>query len=129
MRTPIKYYDKLFEIYGTDRAAGKHAESAKEKVKRWEKNKETIDLNDDDGFQIFEVEWNDGQHTPHSTNYSMGYSPEIGASNQSNGFHGISSRGAKRKSPLNDLIETDLEKDEYGYPRVDRCYEGWELLL
>ncbi|KAL4317121.1 hypothetical protein AHAS_Ahas15G0353400 [Arachis hypogaea] len=33
MRTSIKHYDKLFEIYGTDRTTGKYAESAKEKVK------------------------------------------------------------------------------------------------
>ena len=50
MHTPIKHYDKLFEIYGTYRATRKHAESAKEKVKRWDKNKETIDLNGDDGY-------------------------------------------------------------------------------
>ncbi|RYR07504.1 hypothetical protein Ahy_B05g074866 [Arachis hypogaea] len=31
MRTPIKHYNKLFEIYGTDRTTGKHAESAKKK--------------------------------------------------------------------------------------------------
>ncbi|KAL4288377.1 hypothetical protein AHAS_Ahas19G0280100 [Arachis hypogaea] len=31
MRTPIKHYDKLFEIYGTDRATEKYAESVKER--------------------------------------------------------------------------------------------------
>ena len=50
MCTPIKHYDKLFEVYGIDKATGKHVESAKEKVKRWDKNKETIDLNGDDGY-------------------------------------------------------------------------------
>ena len=70
-----------FLRYVVQTAMRKHVESAKEKVKRWQKNKETIDLNDDDSYQNFEAEWNDGQHTPHSTNYSMGYSPKFGVSN------------------------------------------------
>ncbi|RYR73058.1 hypothetical protein Ahy_A02g007344 isoform A [Arachis hypogaea] len=34
MHTPIKHYDKLFEIYSTNRATEKHAKGVKEKVKR-----------------------------------------------------------------------------------------------
>ncbi|KAL4301393.1 hypothetical protein AHAS_Ahas17G0296400 [Arachis hypogaea] len=74
MRTPIKHYDKLFEIYGTDRTTEKHAESAKEKVKRWEKNKETINLNDDDSFLNMEEEWNEDPITPHATSFTIGHS-------------------------------------------------------
>ncbi|KAL6529689.1 hypothetical protein OROGR_015312 [Orobanche gracilis] len=40
----IKNYDILEELYGADRATGKHAKTAKQRLKNWEK--ETIDLND-----------------------------------------------------------------------------------
>ncbi|KAL4370168.1 hypothetical protein AHAS_Ahas06G0038800 [Arachis hypogaea] len=54
MRTPIKHYDKLFEIYGTDRATEKHAKKD---------------------------EWNNELITPNATSFIMGHSPEIGLSN------------------------------------------------
>ncbi|RYR52509.1 hypothetical protein Ahy_A06g027421 [Arachis hypogaea] len=63
MRTPIKHYDKLFEIYGTDRATEKHAKS--------EKHKETINLNDDDSFLNIEDEWNNELITPNATSFIM----------------------------------------------------------
>ncbi|XLT65165.1 hypothetical protein HN873_021604, partial [Arachis hypogaea] len=109
MHTPIKHYDKLFEIYGTDRATGKHAESAKEKVKRWEKNKEKFNLNDDDSFLNMEEEWNEDPVTPHATSFTMGHSPEIGLSNQSTGSQGTSSRGTKRKTTMSDKLESEME--------------------
>ncbi|XLT79012.1 hypothetical protein HN873_000765, partial [Arachis hypogaea] len=109
MRTPIKHYDKLFEIYGTDRATGKHAESAKEKVKRWEKSKEKINLNDDESFLNMEEEWNEDPITPHATSFTMGHSPEIGLSNQSTGSQGTSSRGTKHKTTMSDKLESEME--------------------
>ncbi|QHN83866.1 L10-interacting MYB domain-containing protein [Arachis hypogaea] len=109
MRTPIKHYDKLFEIYGTDKATEKHAESAKEKVKRWEKSKEKINLNDDESFLNMEEEWNEDPITPHATSFTMGHSPEIGLSNQSAGSQGTSSRGTKRKTTMSDKLESEME--------------------
>ncbi|RYQ93402.1 hypothetical protein Ahy_B09g099681 [Arachis hypogaea] len=109
MRTPIKHYDKLFEIYGTHRATGKYAESAKEKVKRWEKNKEIINMNDDDSFLNMEEEWNEDPITPHATSFTMGHSPEIGLSNQSTGSQGTLSRGTKRKTTMSDKLESEME--------------------
>ncbi|KAL4292625.1 hypothetical protein AHAS_Ahas18G0046800 [Arachis hypogaea] len=94
MHTPIKHYDKLFEIYGTDRAIEKHAKSAKEKVK---------------SLLNMEEEWHDEPITPHATSFTMDYSPEIGLSNQSTGSHGTSSRGTKRKTTMSDKLESKME--------------------
>ena len=44
----------------------------------------------------------------------MGYSSEIDISNQSNGSRGTTSRGAKRKAPMNDLIESGMERMSIG---------------
>ncbi|QHN87447.1 uncharacterized protein DS421_16g555170 [Arachis hypogaea] len=114
MRTPIKHYDKLFEIYGTDRTTEKHAESAKEKVKRWKKHKETINLNDDNSFLNMEEEWNDEPITPRATSFTMGHSPEIGLSNQSTSSQGTSSRGTKRKTTMSDKLESEMERMSQG---------------
>ncbi|XLR11078.1 hypothetical protein S83_039016, partial [Arachis hypogaea] len=53
MRTPIKHYDKLYFIYGQDRATGNIAGSAKERNKSMAKMKETINLNEDE-YQGFD---------------------------------------------------------------------------
>ncbi|MED6219161.1 hypothetical protein PIB30_033270 [Stylosanthes scabra] len=81
MRTPIKHYDKLYFIYGQDRAVGNIARSAKERNKSIKKINETINLNDDD-FQELEGESNDWQATPCSTSFGTGNSPDFG--NQTN---------------------------------------------
>ncbi|MED6219771.1 hypothetical protein PIB30_038799 [Stylosanthes scabra] len=109
MRTPIKHYDKLYLIYGHDRAIGNIAGSAKERNKNMDKMKETINLNYDH-FQELDGESNDWQATPHSTSFVAGESPDFncGNSNQSNRIHG-NQRGNKHKAPMSGLLETDIE--------------------
>ncbi|XP_057720378.1 uncharacterized protein LOC130934870 [Arachis stenosperma] len=138
MRTPIKHYDKLFEIYGTDRATGKHAESAKEKVKRWEKHKEIINLNDDDSFLNMEEEWNEYPITPYATSFTMGHSPEIGLSNQSTGSQGTSSRAEEQVQVAKEQVqiakqqvrmaERDLVILEQSKPRIYSENDVWNEL-
>ena len=40
----------------------------------------------------------------------MGDSPDIGGSNQLTRSRGTSSRGAKRKAPMHDLVEAEMER-------------------
>ncbi|XLS67083.1 hypothetical protein HN51_018106 [Arachis hypogaea] len=127
MRTPIKHYDKLFEIYGTDRAIGKHAENAKEKVKKWGKHKETINLNDDASFLKMEEECNDEPITPHATNFTMGHSPKIGLSNQLTGSQGTSSRGIKRKTTMSDKLESEMERMSQGIQALTNMMKDGNL--
>ncbi|KAL4275171.1 hypothetical protein AHAS_Ahas20G0080500 [Arachis hypogaea] len=107
-------WEELIKIYGTYRTTEKHAESAKEKVKRWEKHKETINLNDDDSFLNMEEQWNEDPITPHVTSFTMDHSPEIGLSNQSTGSQGTSSRGTKRKTTMNDKLKSEIERMSQG---------------
>ncbi|XP_052110773.1 uncharacterized protein At2g29880-like [Arachis duranensis] len=112
MRTPIKHYDKLYFIYGQDRATGNIAGSAKERNKSMAKMKETINLNEDE-YQGFDCEWNDWQPTTHSTSFVAEKSPDLGNSNQSNGTQG-NHRGSKRKAPMSGLFEADMERMSKG---------------
>ncbi|KAL4337663.1 hypothetical protein HN51_047796 [Arachis hypogaea] len=112
MRTPIKHYDKLYFIYGQDRATGNIAGSAKERNKSMAKMKETINLNEDE-YQGFDCEWNDWQPTTHSTSFVAEESPDLGNSNQSNGTQG-NHRGSKRKAPMSGLFEADMERMSKG---------------
>ena len=73
-------------------------------------NKENTDLNGDDGYQNSEAKWIDREQTRHLTSHAMGYGPEFGVSSQSNGSCGTTSKGAKRKAPVNDLIESEMER-------------------
>ncbi|RYQ84496.1 hypothetical protein Ahy_B10g103863 [Arachis hypogaea] len=114
MYTPIKYYDKLFEIYDTNREIEKYTESAKEKLKKWEKNKEIINLNDDDSFLNIKERWNDEPITLHSTSCVMGYNSEIGLSNQSIISHGTSPRGIKHKTTTYDILESEMKRMSQG---------------
>ena len=53
---PIKvdYFDKLYETYSADGVTREYAESAKDKLKRWEQ--ERINLNDSSqGFDTFDL--------------------------------------------------------------------------
>ena len=45
MHTPIRNYDKLYEFYGEQRVTGQYAKSAKEKVQRWQKEKNLSQIN------------------------------------------------------------------------------------
>ncbi|KAL4371180.1 hypothetical protein AHAS_Ahas06G0140000 [Arachis hypogaea] len=44
----------------------------------------------------------------------MGYSPEIGLSNQSTGSHGTSSIGNKHKTTMSDKLESEMKKMRQG---------------
>ncbi|MED6121363.1 hypothetical protein PIB30_029480 [Stylosanthes scabra] len=112
MRTPVKNYDKLYFIYGQDRATGNIAKTAKERNRSMDMMKETINLNDND-FQEIEGESNDWQATPWSTSVAAGNSPDICNSNQSNGANG-NQRGTKRKASTSGLLEADMERMSKG---------------
>lgn len=103
-RTAIKNYDILKELFGDDRATGKKATTALDRLNQWER--ETIDLNEDDGTREADANMFDGQQSL-SHNFDE-FSPQIGPSNQSTGTS--SSRGTKRKRNMIDLMEAQLEK-------------------
>ncbi|MED6146962.1 hypothetical protein PIB30_039647 [Stylosanthes scabra] len=112
MRTPIKHYDKLYFIYGQDRAIGNIAKRAKEMNKSMDIMKETINLNDDD-FQEIEGESNDYQATSRSTSVAAGNSPDICNSNQSNWANG-NQIGTERKASMSGLLEADMKRMSKG---------------
>ncbi|KAF2288883.1 hypothetical protein GH714_022552 [Hevea brasiliensis] len=61
MHTPINNYDKLYEIYSEQRAIGEYAKSAREKVRRWQREESSsqIDLNDTfENVIMFDSEFN-----------------------------------------------------------------------
>ncbi|XP_058746582.1 uncharacterized protein At2g29880-like [Vicia villosa] len=115
----IRHYDVLKELFGLDRAVGKksstnrmrHNQLEKEREKEREKEKDNVDLNDpvDDTYM-------EDQHTsifdevreepPIVDSYSPpAYGP---SSHQSTGTYG--SRGTKRKAPMNDFMEAQLDR-------------------
>ncbi|RYR34212.1 hypothetical protein Ahy_A10g048960 [Arachis hypogaea] len=99
MYTPIKYYDKVFEIYDTDKEIKKHTESAKEKLKN---------------FLNIKERWNDEPITLHLTSCAMGYNFEIGLSNQSTISRGTSTRGTKYKTTMYDILESEMKRMSQG---------------
>lgn len=114
----IKHYDVLRELFGSDRAGGKRSNTyktrcnqlEKERQKEKEKEKDSVDLNesvddtyipDQDTGLFAEVR----EEPPINVD---SYSPAYGQSHQSNGTS--ASRGTKRKAPMNDLVEAQLER-------------------
>ena len=121
MRAKVKHYDKLYDLYAADRASGKYAESASDMLHRWEK--ERINLNDSlEGIDMSEPNLNLGNDTPSAGNMD-GFSPSYGTSNHSHGTS--SSKGSKRKAPMADILQTEVEKMTMGIKELtDVLREG-----
>ncbi|XLS78382.1 hypothetical protein HN51_062607 [Arachis hypogaea] len=103
--------DTLKELFGADRATGKGAATSRERLQQLDRDH--IDLNDsfeNTGFSDIDV--NMGHDTPiFSTNLDSPSTPH----SQPNQLGGTStSRGTKRKSPMNDFLEAQYEKVALG---------------
>ena len=75
----IRNYDKLYELYGEQRATGQYAESAREKVQRWqkEKNSSQINLNESvDGLLFSDSEGNWSHDMQNDEGNINAFSPE-----------------------------------------------------
>lgn len=106
----IKHYDALKEPFGADRASGKRSSSFRQRVTELQDN---IDLNDShDDISMREPDvgvFDEGLSTPDvDSTYAQ--------SHQSTWTSG--SRGTKRKAPMIDLVEAQLEKMSSGFGLV-----------
>ena len=107
MHTPIRNYDKLYELYGGQRATGQYAESAREKVQRWqkEKNSSQINLNESvDGLLFSDSEGNWSHDMQNDEGNINAFSLEPTPSINSQGT--LSSKSSKRKAILMKMLET-----------------------
>jgi hypothetical protein len=113
----VKHYDILRELFGLDRAAGKKSTTnkmrrtqlEKEREKEREKEKDNVDLNEQVGDTYMGDQhtgtFDEEQEEPPIVD---SYSPAYGQSHQSTITPG--SRGTKRKAPMNDFVEAQLDK-------------------
>jgi len=87
----------LKELWGADRATGRHAQIAKDHLKHWEQEKESIDVND--VFKHAEIQdqyVHSMDNIIHSPSHFEFASPTNAQGNLSTGTSG--SRGTKRKA-------------------------------
>ncbi|XVF67409.1 hypothetical protein PTKIN_Ptkin10aG0118700 [Pterospermum kingtungense] len=106
MHAKMENYDLLFDLYGQDRATGKFAENAKEKVNRCQKegNSSYIDLNN----FVDNVLMSDNE-----VNFSLDCT-------RSHEFDGNkSSRGSKRKREMMDMLERQYSMLHMGMKEVE----------
>ncbi|KAJ1429105.1 Myb/SANT-like domain [Sesbania bispinosa] len=103
----IRHYDLLRGLFATDRASGRKAATGRQAHSSYDK--EPIDLNDV-GEDTSMNEQRDTQvdDHPNSTPNVESYSPTNAPTPQSTGTS--ASRGTKRKAPMIDLVETQMEK-------------------
>ncbi|KAJ8625692.1 hypothetical protein MRB53_034222 [Persea americana] len=105
MNKPVRNYGKLYDIYGEDRATGDGAESAREKVMRWQREG-NLNLNDDCFELDNEFSWvNDA---PMDTNNMSPPSTHYSPTPTSEGCQ--SSKGKKRKASMIEAMEK-----QFGY--------------
>ncbi|QHO24427.1 uncharacterized protein DS421_12g372160 [Arachis hypogaea] len=103
----IKHYDTLKELFRADRATGKRAATSRERIQ--ELDRDHIDLNDSFEYIGFsDIDVNMGHDIPiFSANID---SPTV-LHTQPTQLGGTStSRGTKRKAPMNDFLEAQYEK-------------------
>ncbi|RYR10732.1 hypothetical protein Ahy_B05g079210 isoform A [Arachis hypogaea] len=103
----IKHYDILKELFGADRATGKGAATSRERIQQLDRD--PIDLNDSfENVGFSDIDVNTGHDIPtFSANLDSPSAPH-GQPNQLGG--NSTSRGTKRKSPMNDFLEARYEK-------------------
>ncbi|QHO58284.1 L10-interacting MYB domain-containing protein [Arachis hypogaea] len=121
----IKHYNTLKELFGADRATGKGAATSRERIQ--EIARDHINLNDSfENVGFSDIDVNMGHDTP--TFFANLDSPS-GPHSQPNQLGGTStSRGTKRKSPMNDFLEAQYEKVALGITTMaDAVKEGTYL--
>ncbi|KAJ1376778.1 Myb/SANT-like domain [Sesbania bispinosa] len=107
----IRHYDLLKGLFGADRAGGQRAKSGKQILKNYEN--QTIDLNEGgEDTSMHDQEGTTQEDVQNSAPNVEAFSPASAPSNQSTGTPG--SRGTKRKAPMVDLIESQVEKMSVG---------------
>ncbi|XP_030951976.1 uncharacterized protein LOC115975362 isoform X2 [Quercus lobata] len=103
-RTPIHHYEKLFDLFSKDRANGEGSISAKEKVRRWEKDREdSVNLEENiDCFGEFSM--------PNVDSYSPRVSPSYSCE--------TSSKKAKKTPEMVEMLEKQMEIFQSGIDNV-----------
>ena len=125
----IRNYDKLYELYGEQRATGQYAESAREKVQRWqkEKNSSQINLNESvDGLLFSDSEGNWSHDMQNDEGNINAFSPEPAPSINSQGT--LSSKSSKRKATMMEMLETQYQKLNSGIERVSEVLERGNVI-
>ncbi|KAJ1401888.1 Myb/SANT-like domain [Sesbania bispinosa] len=103
----IRHYDLLRGLFGSDRATGRKAATGRQAHSSLDK--ESIDLNDvGEDTSMNEQGDTHVDYHQNSTPNVESYSPANAPTPQSIGTSG--SRGTKRKAPMIDLVETQMEK-------------------
>ncbi|KAF2307810.1 hypothetical protein GH714_032035 [Hevea brasiliensis] len=117
MHTPIINYDKLYELYGEQRATGEYTKSARENVRRWqwEGSSSQIDLNETFENAIM-------------SDSEFNWANEVADSNMTSpepSFHsqGTSSRGSKCKTSMMDILDKQYERLNNGIEPVSEVLE------
>ncbi|XLS75836.1 hypothetical protein HN51_032701 [Arachis hypogaea] len=118
----IKHYDILKELFGADRATGKGAATSRERIQQLDRD--PIDLNDSfENIGFSDIDVNTGHDIP---TFSVTLDSPGAPHGQPNQVGGNStSRGTKRKSPMNDFLEAQYEKVALGITTMaDAVKEG-----
>ncbi|RYR72938.1 hypothetical protein Ahy_A02g007167 [Arachis hypogaea] len=107
----IKHYDNLKELFGADRATDKGVATSRERIQQLDRD--PIDLNDSfEHIGFSDIDVNMGQD---ALTFSSNLDSPSAPHSQSNQLGGTStSRGTKRKSPINDFLEAQYEKVALG---------------
>ncbi|XLS58113.1 hypothetical protein HN51_007868 [Arachis hypogaea] len=111
----IRHYDVLKELFGADRTTGKGAVTSSERIEQLDRDR--IDLNDSfEKIGFFDIDINMGHDTP---TFSANLDSPSAPYSHPNQLGGTStSRGTKRKSPMNDFLEAQYEKVALGITTI-----------
>ncbi|XVF64416.1 hypothetical protein PTKIN_Ptkin09bG0167600 [Pterospermum kingtungense] len=126
MHMSVDNYDKLLELFGEQRATGQYAESAREKVARWQMEgcSSQIDLNDSmDSYMMSDSEGIMGNDFSNAENVN---SPENAPSINSQGTS--SSRGRKRKASMMEMLAKQYEKLNTNIERVSEVLDRGNVI-
>ncbi|QHO02525.1 uncharacterized protein DS421_13g424530 [Arachis hypogaea] len=119
------WQDFIKELFEADRATGKGAATSRERIQ--EIDRDHIDLNDSfENIRFSDIDVNRGHDTP---TFSANLDSPSAPHSQPNQLGGTStSRGTKRKSPMNDFLEAQYEKVALGITAMaDAVKEGTYL--
>ncbi|KAF2283580.1 hypothetical protein GH714_012068 [Hevea brasiliensis] len=117
MHTPINNYDKLYERYGDQRATSEYAESAREKVRRWQREGSSSQIDLNDTFENIIMSYSEFNWANEVNDNSMN-SPEPSLHSQ-----GTFSRGSKRKASIMEMLERQYERLNSRIERVSEVLE------
>ncbi|XP_015934925.1 uncharacterized protein LOC107461010 [Arachis duranensis] len=116
------WQDFIKELFGADRATGKGAATSRERIQQLDRD--PIDLNDSfENVGFSDIDVNTGHDIP---TFSVTLDSPGAPHGQPNQVGGNStSRGTKRKSPMNDFLEAQYEKVALGITTMtDAVKEG-----